>query len=98
MASKLKDSDKMDRVKKLINQALFNLEHNRKDKNMIAGVTRNLCQAYAWLQMDKDDEFMFTNLWLQIELKVNGIEQAHLPGFDVQPGNDYELKPKGVKK
>jgi len=35
---------------------------------------------------------------VQIELKVNGIEQAHLPGFDVQPGNDYELKPKGVKK
>jgi len=65
MAKKLTDKEKVNRVMGLVSTAINAIETNQTDK--ISVITTKLYQAYAVLQSDKDDEFMITNLWIQLQ-------------------------------
>lgn len=65
MAKKLLDKEKVRRVNELVATAIDKLESKDSDRWQV--IATKLYQAFAVLQSDKDDEFMITNLWIQLQ-------------------------------
>jgi hypothetical protein len=65
MSKKLTDKEKVIRVNSLIIEAINVLQSN--DKGRWGVIETKLYQSFAVLQSDKDDEFMITSLWIQLQ-------------------------------
>jgi hypothetical protein len=65
MSKKLTDKEKIIRLNRLMAEAIDKLESRDSDRWNV--ITTKLYQSFAVLQSDKDDEFMITNLWIQLQ-------------------------------
>lgn len=78
MAKKLADKTKVERSKTLALRALEEIRTNSNRTEALAAVTTLLSQIYATLDLEKDDEFAYTNLWVAIHKEVYGGPAAQL--------------------
>lgn len=75
---KLSAQSKVDRIKVLLARALYARKYGEGKDGSKESLNTLLCKAYAVLEADKDDEFLITRIWLELQNDIEGVTKTQL--------------------
>lgn len=78
MSKKIKATEKVDRAKKIVLRALHPLKYNQNRAEVLGIVTGILCDVYALLETDNDDELARYHLSMALQEDITGVKNVQV--------------------